>query len=178
MGSKNGGSICKIKPSNIISSKLEKSMKRPYFNAAFQTAKVLIQDVRRIEEKMRTSCEDQYLRRTYYRTEFAFIEAGLFGLMYAAHKGDASNLKEKKAFLDNVYDTFTELAATLETEIRIDKQSREWDGLAKAIKVRDRITHPKKVADLDISEKELEYLHRAALFFTDTTEALLTNAGL
>jgi len=105
------------------------------------------------------------------------IEAGLFGLKYAAYEGDETKLSEKTSFLTNVQDTFVDLAQTLAIDFRVNKQSRDWHALTKAIKVRNRITHPKKVEDLDIRDKELEYLHRSAKFFAETTHKILSRAS-
>jgi len=50
-----------------------------------------------------------------------------------------------------------------------------WDSLRKAISIRDRLTHPHSMDDLNVTNEELMMVEKAMEFFRDTTIQLLGN---
>jgi hypothetical protein len=124
-----------------------------------------------------------FWRRATYRTVFSSVEAltahAKMTVLIFADKGtifsDAERLAlreieysieengllaEKKAkikFLSNVCFTLSCFARMRANGFKIVKTGG-WDSLTKAVKVRDRITHPKTAADLIISDVEMRHL--------------------
>ncbi|MDQ8207355.1 hypothetical protein QEH52_07540 [Coraliomargarita sp. SDUM461003] len=54
---------------------------------------------------------------------------------------------------------------------------KEWDQLQRAVKVRNRITHPKVGVSLDISDVELDALARSAQWFLDLSGLVFSEIG-
>ena len=54
---------------------------------------------------------------------------------------------------------------------------QEWDDLQSAVKIRNRITHPKIGINLDISDDELEVLVRSGQWFVDFTGEVFSQIG-
>lgn len=56
--------------------------------------------------------------------------------------------------------------------IKINKQSLKWDELATLIKIRNRITHPKHLSDLKITDKEITRCKAAYIDFLESSAVL------
>ena len=49
-----------------------------------------------------------------------------------------------------------------------------WDSFLKAVKIRNRIVHPKQIQDLSISNEEIEIAGVALMWFTESAVGLTT----
>ncbi|MEO8724327.1 MAG: hypothetical protein ABI395_12575 [Sphingobium sp.] len=65
-------------------------------------------------------------------------------------------------FLVNVAKTFC-------PDLNIDFGSEGWDNLKKATAIRNRITHPKSVQDLEISDQDIDIANMGFFWFLDIT---------
>jgi hypothetical protein len=63
--------------------------------------------------------------------------------------------------LDNLTYALEEFAYWNWADYKIDRKPDGWFNLCKAIRIRNRITHPKSPTDLHISDPELSVLHNA-----------------
>lgn len=48
-----------------------------------------------------------------------------------------------------------------------------WDSFKKTLKVRNRLTHPKNIQDLDVSDEEIEAMKRTFAWFLNSAKGLL-----
>jgi len=55
-----------------------------------------------------------------------------------------------------------------------DKSSEGWESLKKAIAIRNRITHPKSIDDLHISDEDLNIAGQASSFYIQITLPLIS----
>jgi hypothetical protein len=69
--------------------------------------------------------------------------------------GDVEQRAAKISLETNIRFAFKLLAKATEAPTVLDVSGPEWRSLQRAIKVRDRITHPKNISDLTISDEEL-----------------------
>lgn len=65
----------------------------------------------------------------------------------------------------------------LATGLELDFASHEWGIFQKAVKVRNRITHPRSPEDLDISSIEDYWLEQGLAWFHSQTIALFNKAA-
>jgi hypothetical protein len=121
-------------------------------------------------------------RRIYVRSTFASIEAVIYvikQIALAAHpdvkcqtiteaerafaqeqtykltdSGDVKIHLAKITLETNIRFSFKLLAKACEIPSKLDVSGPEWQSFQRAINVRDRITHPKVVADLTVSDTE------------------------
>lgn len=88
---------------------------------------------------------------------------------YIVSKNGEKIKKIKKIpFADNVtfaLDMFNYTNFVFES---IDKTTEDWDNFEKAIKIRNRIVHPRFLKDIHISKKNLEIVDNAYNWFFDT----------
>jgi len=137
-------------------------------NRAMLAARILdAEDVRVCCEQYLADPSRQVARRNLIRAQFAFVEAGLYGLRYMAALSDASNIPKKTPAKQNVENSFNEVARTLGLPIALAKQNAGWDAMTKAINIRDRISHPKTPDDLTITDSDMKVFDRATKWFSD-----------
>jgi hypothetical protein len=127
------------------------------------------------------STEDsQFWRRTIIRTTFALIEGNTFRmkqLVFTLNKTkllsnaeiallneEAYDLNEKgEAYVQTKYINITRnikfafqvFARAFGSNYSLKVDDNGWDCFRKSLKVRDRLTHPKKIGDLDVTEQEV-----------------------
>jgi hypothetical protein len=133
-----------------------------------------------------------WVRRGRYRAFFAFVEAVMFAtkrLILEGHEAqllelthaeqillleryydlkDSGAIRESRRFLSftsNFRFTFELFNRVYRTGFEIPYGHAGWEALLDASKVRDRITHPKRAQDFDITEAEVKLLRRAEAWF-------------
>jgi hypothetical protein len=142
---------------------------------------VLMRDVAIINDSLRKE-NNQFWRRTYFRTTFSVYESILSNLkaeIRAIRKFDYLGLSKKEekklnefydvsdkkgkmkrrfyrlSFLQNVVFTLELYAYSNYVFSKVKTQSKGWKALERSLCVRNRITHPKTLLDLQVSESEL-----------------------
>jgi len=142
---------------------------------------------------------EDFINRGVVRSYFALIEGDLFQLKQVTVKGNLENntleaheinlLQEKSFYIaDNgvvksrtaqtglvpsLLFTATYLMKVFEVEYEIDK-GVGFNHFKAAIKIRDRITHPKDKSDLLITSEEFDVFISACVWFTDLFSNLIT----
>ena len=140
---------------------------------------VLHSEVNTILEKTREEPRNQRWRRVFVRSLFAYIEGSCFRMKQDALFFDDEftpgeiilleekeyslknngNVKERNAHLrseDNLKFSFMMLAKALGRDFELNLQGNGWVRYQKALKIRDRITHPKKIQNLAITDSEFD----------------------
>jgi hypothetical protein len=153
--------------------------------------------------KMVKKNQKQFWRRTFIRSLFAGIEginhrinnvsillanikkiklshaeiAMLKEEIYALNeKGEAISTKSKLRTKDNLCFTLKTFAHVSNTTFKIEKNSKEWSSFNEALKIRDRLTHPKSTNDLIISDVELEAVEKTFMWYFASIIAILNSA--
>lgn len=145
--------------------------------------------------------EDEFSKRSYVRTVFAFVE-GIIQVMKSSailfdelnnppllnadevallkekesritNAGEVKSMKSKISLLPNLQFALRTYARVIGHAVDLDKSSSGWQSLVKAVNIRDRLTHPKTLEDLHISDGDVSTVERAMIFFRDTTGQLL-----
>ena len=121
-------------------------------------------------------------RRMFVRSAFATIEAWIYVMKQIAlvshpdpkcptiseaerafaqeleykltDSGDVETRRTKISLEANLRFGFKLLAKAVSIPSELDVSGSEWQSFRRAIKIRDRITHPKSVADLNISDED------------------------
>lgn len=86
-------------------------------------------------------------------------------------RDQSGQVKTVDAFLSisqGIRVTFSFYAYMNYVDYTIDEESEGWESLIKAVKIRNRITHPKKHEDLEISDEELKRIDSAGNWFIHT----------
>jgi hypothetical protein len=139
-----------------------------YNNRAIQAARILNEeDVQACNAIYLNNPSNQAGRRNLIRAEFAFVEAGLYSLRYMASFGDESKISKKTYAMQNILDSINEAARALGIPLELNKQDSGWDAMTKAVKIRNRITHPKTPDSLTITDADMVVFDRATAWFSD-----------
>lgn len=79
-------------------------------------------------------------------------------------------VRKRKIFLktaNNLRFAFN-VSAKLTLDFNLDASGKGWESYKKAVKIRNRITHPKNISDLNISKEEMSTVREAFMWFIDT----------
>lgn len=122
---------------------------------AGEMANVLFQDV--FECQKRLNAEDcQFWRRVYVRTVFASIEGLMsFLKLVATEEEVTASQSSKLRSKENIEFAYREFARRIDSTFVLDKNGKHWKALCSSLKVRNRLTHPKKLCELNVTEPEL-----------------------
>jgi hypothetical protein len=151
--------------------------------------RILRDDFLKAYEILDRQNEDQYLRRTTTRTSFALIEGTINNLnttVLDAYKygfitltqNEIEKLEERKQ-LENGGSRpfFLPLEKKVEFSIiiyaqkignidfKIDSSSPEWKKFKFAIEIRNHLTHPKSLKDIEINEEKISLVLDSTLWF-------------
>ncbi|MDO9453775.1 MAG: hypothetical protein Q7J29_13055 [Stagnimonas sp.] len=159
-------------------------------------AKVLAEDVALAKQRM-DNCPTEAHRRDFVRATHAAIEAQSWQLrMYliehvldrkAAPHYEISALKEETYVINDKGEIYVQpkgysLKVSLRLVLSILKRhgipmhvdfcSAEWGNIDHAVKIRNRITHPKSMKDIEVSKEDAERCYHAYAY----VHAMLLNA--
>lgn len=138
-------------------------------------------------------------RRALVRSVFAFVESMLFALKQEAlHHSSIFSPAELALLREESYElgddgeawirparltlkrnlkfTFIAFAKAWRTRSRLDLSDAGWQNFQSALKVRDRLMHPKRIADLDVSDDEVRMVNHASVWFIGTYAVALAGA--
>lgn len=161
----------------------------------------LVEDMKTVEEKLDNQ---QYTRRAYVRSLFAMIEGVTYAMKIAIFgiarspvnhgnlevpdlvvlKGSTFDLNDKgeiqekeKHFRisDNLRFTIKSINRVLGSSIDLGG-TQNWANFVRAVKIRNHVTHPKNLDDLNISDENLECIRAVNSWFNDIVVAMM--AGL
>jgi len=140
-----------------------------------------------MSRKMVEKNQKQFWRRTFVRSLFAGIEGinhrmkHISMLLANIHKielthaeiamlreetyslnekGDATSSKSKLRTKENLCFTLKTFARVCNSPYEVDRNSEEWGSFNEALRIRDRLTHPKSSDDLMISDTELKTVQK------------------
>jgi hypothetical protein len=125
--------------------------------------------------------QSQTQRRAYVRSVFALIEGVLYctktataslGVLLSKlsinelvvlngtqlevnDKGDVASKPLHPRFLNNFKFTFKIFSKSLGSKFTLNISGQGWQSLCRAVKVRDRLMHPKIVSDLQVGDTEI-----------------------
>jgi hypothetical protein len=154
----------------------------------------LLRDTKTAEELLDEK-PTQFTKRAYIRSSFPYIEGTVWLLKqacigaagstghrvfsnaeYALLNDEGYDLKNngepyvQPKFLrlrDNVKFTDRAVAKFFGSQPQLDGGSSEWNNFLEAIKIRNRITHPKNMHDYEVIDKEIEVCRSATHWFND-----------
>lgn len=163
-------------------------MKNKSFFESDKFAKVLAEDVIRAKQRMEEEPSDFHLRE-FVRTAYSAIEAQSWQLrMYlieyvidkkTASVHEISALKEESYAINEKGEIYIQpkgyslkiglrLAFTVlkkhEVPIQIDFGSPEWMNIDLALKIRNRVIHPRNMTDISVSKEEAECCYQAFVY--------------
>lgn len=152
---------------------------------------ILVKDVA-VSMSRKAASDTQVTRRDLIRTAFAAIE-GLVWIFreevidaaestYGLEDDEKAIFEERQLSITeqgkiSAQSRFISLASTIRLVARIasrineaddvDFSGRDWDRFRKAIAVRNRITHPKSVGDLHVTEDDVDQVTNALFWFLE-----------
>ncbi|MDH5446646.1 MAG: hypothetical protein OEY52_13925 [Gammaproteobacteria bacterium] len=152
------------------------------------------------DENGNTFAETDFDARQLIRSTFAYIEGAMFVLKVEAsfnaeekgveltdqqqqfifersfslnNKGDICENNAKISLTKNIKFAFSVFSEANEVDNILDTKSDWWSKLKSSIKVRDRLTHPRYHADLDVTPKEVIDAVTAKVGFDETLHAII-----
>jgi hypothetical protein len=135
---------------------------------------------------------NQIERRTLTKSVFSFVEAMTFGMKSSALKADATVRRLSRAeqavaaeeayelneqgmaivksarlrTLSNVRFAFRVFAKVDEASFELDVSGTGWQATQRALRIRDRLMHPKKASDLIVEDEEVRDVLNAFIWFS------------
>lgn len=142
-------------------------------------------DIALFEEAL--SREDSpMLRRGFCRGVFAHVE-GLAGWMKrytvlfnhpgVLGDGEKRTLERRDGALFGVFNAFDLFADTAGATTPLKKDSKEWEILQRAIRIRNRITHPASAKDVTIADSDLAEVRAARELILELIGTVLVESG-
>lgn len=159
----------------------------------------LVKDVGIAEGKLDNQ---QYSRRVYVRTLFAAIEGVTYAMKQALfaigrssqkleirelfvlkesafdlnNKGEIQERPKYFRIPENLQFTVSCIERVLGSYIDIGIGTQDWTNFIRIVKLRNDVTHPKNLSDINISDENLEHIRSVKLWFerivTEMMEAL------
>src|ERR1700736_876302 len=129
--------------------------------------------------------DSQFWRRAYAKCLMALLEGTVSRLSQHTvtfYDGVLAE-SEKKALigrsgaLENAFNAFDLYTNTSGVETPLNRNSEEWLILEKAIRIRNRITHPRSAEELEISDLDLAHLQITARVILDLLCTAHRDAG-
>lgn len=171
---------------------------RVEFNDLRDTFNELVSDVEAAKKLDTDYCREDFIKRTYTHSFFAMIEGVISQLKKIAlaanehtkifkayevellsemsanlaNNGVAKQTKAKLKLMPNIVFSLNYASKALELDYVVSKKSG-YNSMLKAIKIRDRITHPKNKSSLTITEEDMHVLGDANSWFRDEVTTLL-----
>ena len=96
---------------------------------------------------------------------------------FVNEKGDIEAQEIRIRFLHHVLLALNSYAEAQEASYRTKKGGAEWDKIKAAASVRDRITHPKNLTSLEISEEEISNINFIFRWFLKEIASILNEKG-
>jgi hypothetical protein len=165
-------------------------------------ASILVADVAAVMQRFDLD-QSQQVRREMIRTLFAAIEG--YAWLYREHVIEAAQsmtilTREEEAALSDVsyqvseqgkiskqprhlsvlaaFRLTTRIATRLNSNLAIRFDTDAWERLRAAILIRNRITHPKRRSDLEISDQDLMTAQTAFFWLLDTAVGAMEAANV
>lgn len=163
-------------------------MRKKSFIESDAFAKVLAEDVAQAKQRMENDPSDSH-RREFVRTTYAAIEAQLWQLkMYVmnhvldkktASTHELSALKEESYAINDKGEIYIQpkgysiklglrlvysILKRHGNPIQVDFGSSDWKNIDHALKIRNRVTHPKCMSDISVTPEEAECCYQAFLY--------------
>lgn len=134
----------------------------------------------------------QYKRRTFVRTLFGEVEGVIYAIKQTClhspvarysnaelamlkeesykvnDNGQAAVNKAKIRLAANLHFALEMLVRGTSLPAHIEKQGEGWQAFREALRVRDRLMHPKTITDLEVSDQELLQAERGRVWFLET----------
>ena len=127
--------------------KLSQPERRIYVRSVFATIEAYIYVLKQIALRMHPDPKCP----TISEAERAFAHEQEYRL---TDSGDVITRRTKISLEANIRFAFKLLAKAGSLPSELDVSGSEWQSFRRAIKIRDRITHPKSVSDLNISDED------------------------
>ncbi|MGM7284521.1 hypothetical protein ABRY74_22000 [Pseudomonas guariconensis] len=151
----------------------------------------MLDDAHWAEEAMARD-DNQFTRRAYIRSIFAMIEGTTWVLKQTLLKAiemkgkkfrpgeyellsdrsyelkENGDIKEQTKFLklpDNIRFTYKALGKYTKTEFDLGVGTIAWDNFLEALKIRNRITHPKNTSEFSVSDSEIAICQQVTSWF-------------
>jgi hypothetical protein len=157
--------------------------------------KLLYEDVDLAERKWKQQ-DSQFWRRTFIRSVFALIEGFTYRLKQVAleaskifsielsnseiallleesygvnEKGEAEVKPDYLQLPKNIKFAFNMFSRAygLNYELKVDDAG--WLSFKEALKIRNRLTHPKSTGDVAVSDQDMSYAEKAAIWFVKSS---------
>lgn len=177
-------------------------MKKKSFFVSGEFSKVLAEDVTRAKKRMEAEPCDSH-RREFVRTTYSAIEAQawqlkMFVIDHVLDKRKASiyeisALREESYAINDKGDIYMQsrgyslkvglrlVVAILknhEIPIQIDFSSADWKNIDQALKIRNRVIHPKNMSDISVSENEANSCYQAFIYINSILVSTILNSAL
>lgn len=81
--------------------------------------------------------------------------AALHEVSYHVSRNGKISSQPRFVPLASTFRLVTRIAESLNSDLKVEFGSGDWDGFQQAIAIRNRITHPKSQADLDLSDSDM-----------------------
>jgi len=166
------------------------------------TVAVLTKDVEHCAE-MANSTQEQFWRRSLVRAFFADVEGTIYRMKQIAYacreqtgvsfstgeehvmlekayslddKGLVQEQRMQITLLNNMRFSFSIYARAHTSDYKLNVSDNRWNDFRASVKIRDRLMHPKRAADLDVSVDEMSTLQNAYDWYMQNRTAVMESS--
>lgn len=174
---------------------------RKTFDDLLDLAKTLIEDFASLREVVKTMGPSPHLRRIFVRTSYSNCEGFVWVMKQLAVRSGASfdppltdserallndmmprlhdsgEVREEKAKVTLAQNVLF-LAKVLKRmkdcgEFELQPRSEGWRNFFEGVKVRDRLTHPKRASEMQVSDDEMTMVRDGVLWLTNSLQTFI-----
>lgn len=106
--------------------------------------------------------------------ELLICREATFGLK---DNGEVYRDRMRLKFEPNLKFAFKAIAKVMHEVVRLDTNCPGWNRLVQSVKVRNRLAHPKRAADLDLTDDELRHAIEGYVWFEEQIGSLFRSAS-
>jgi hypothetical protein len=167
------------------------------FRELVMLATVLLEDSNTALVAARERGEHRF-RRSFVRAAFAYFDGVTYAMKQLAlvdgeagfsaaeksllaektfeldDKGRAFERQTKLRTLPNLRFAFSSLSRALDRKVDVDFACPGWVAMHEALRIRHRVTHPKSVKSIELSEADVQTVNIAGEWFTASWKHVLT----
>lgn len=145
--------------------------RRAIYRAAFSWIEGVVYQMKQVALKT----QGGYYQAKFTRAELIFLLEEAHGVnKKGLIESDNTNYLETQK---NLQFAFSKLAQGFGVGTILDKSVHGWEKFTKAIKVRNRLTHPKAESDLNVSDDEMNTLQITISWFQNEITKLIQDAN-
>jgi len=156
----------RLNSASILQANDNQYTRRTYVRAFFSNTEGLIQSLRH-----RVLDDIKNFGGPFTTAEIAILKEEAYAL---SRNGDATTQKRHSKTEDLMKFVIKMSAKAYETKFDLNLSNKGWESFLASLEIRNRVTHPRNVEDLTITDSDLTTVRQAETWLHSTIDSLMT----